>query len=102
MSNVDIFNRFSGYRLTNHAIERSQQRCIPPLIIYWLCRYGKRKPNYNGTTLCFFDKKSLRVIASDVGHVIVRRLDSLMNSYLILSGRNILTVGHRYKQIKNF
>ncbi|MBT8133763.1 MAG: hypothetical protein KJO03_04580, partial [Gammaproteobacteria bacterium] len=32
-----------GFHMTSHAIERSQQRCIPPLIIHWLCQYGTRK-----------------------------------------------------------
>lgn len=102
MSYVVSFNRASGFHLTNHAIERSQQRCIPPLIIDWLCQYGARKRSDKGTTLCYFDRKSIRLIASDVGHIIVRRLASLMNSYLVISGNSILTVGHRYKRIKNF
>ena len=99
---LEIFGKASGFHITSHAMHRSQQRCIPPLIIYWLCQYGERKRNDNGTTLCYFDRKSIRLIASDVGHIIVRRLDSLMNSYLVMSGKNILTVGHRYKRIKNF
>jgi len=90
-----------GFLMTSHALERSQQRCIPPLIIQWLCHYGSRKRSRNGTTLCYFDRKSVRLIASDAGHIIVRRLSSLMNSYLVIAGNRILTVGHRYKRIKN-
>jgi len=102
MSYADVCTSDPGFHLTNHAMERSQQRCIPPLIIHWLCQYGKRKRSINGTTVCYFDRKSLRLIASDVGHIIVRRLASLLNSYLVMSGNKILTVGHRYKRIKNF
>lgn len=91
----------SGFRMTNHAIQRSQQRCIPPLIIHWLCQYGTRKRNINGTMLCFFDRKSLRLIASDVGRVVIRRLSNLMDAYLVIAGNRIITVGHRYKRIKN-
>jgi len=91
----------NGFLMTSHALERSQQRCIPPLIIQWLCHYGSRKQSRNGTTLCYFDRKSVRLIASDAGHIIVRRLSSLMNSYLVIAGNRILTVGHRYKRIKN-
>lgn len=87
--------------MTNHALEKSQQRCIPPLIIHWLCQYGSRKRNDNGTILCYFDKKSVRLLASDVGHVVVRRLASLMNSYLVITGNKIISVGHRYKRMKN-
>lgn len=87
--------------MTSHALERSQQRCIPPLIIHWLCQYGSRKRSSNGTLFCYFDKQSLRLISSDVGNVVIRRLSSLMNVYLVIGGENILTVGHRYKRIKN-
>ena len=102
MISMNIFSKTSGFRMTNHALERSQQRCIPPLIIHWLCQYGSRKRNNNGTIICYFDRKSLRLIASDVGHVVIRRLSSLMNAYLIITGDQIITVGHRYKRIKNF
>jgi len=101
MISMNIFSKTSGFRMTNHALERSQQRCIPPLIIHWLCQYGSRRRSRNGTILCYFDKKSLRLISSDVGSVIIRRLSSLMNAYLVIAGDNILTVGHRYKRIKN-
>jgi len=91
----------SGLHMTSHAIERSQQRCIPPLIIHWLCQYGKRKRNRNGTMLYYFDRKSLRLIASDAGRIVIRRLSSLMDAYLVIAGNQIITVGHRYKRIKN-
>ena len=101
MISMNIFSKTSGFRMTNHAMERSQQRCIPPLIIHWLCQYGSRKRSSNGTILCYFDKKSLRLISSDVGQIVIRRLSSLMNAYLVIAGDNIITVGHRYKRIKN-
>ena len=102
MISMNIFSKTSGFRMTNHALERSQQRCIPPLIIHWLCQYGSRKRNNNGTIVCYFDKKSVRLISSDVGKVVIRRLSSLLDAYLVIAGNNILTVGHRYKRIKNF
>jgi len=101
MISMNIFSKTSGFRMTSHALERSQQRCIPPLIIHWLCQYGSRKRNNNGTIVCYFDRKSLRLIASDVGQIVIRRLSGLMNAYLVIAGDRILTVGHRYKRIKN-
>lgn len=101
MISMNIFSKTSGFRMTNHALERSQQRCIPPLIIHWLCQYGSRRRSSNGTILCYFDKKSLRLISSDVGNIVIRRLSGLMNAYLVIAGDNILTVGHRYKRIKD-
>lgn len=87
--------------MTKHAQTRSQQRAIPPLIIDWLCRYGSRLNGMNGTTVCFFDRESRRCLASEVGHVVVRRLSDMMDTYLVLSGNSIVTIGHRYKPFKN-
>lgn len=100
MISMNIFSKTSGFRMTSHALERSQQRCIPPLIIHWLCQYGSRKRRNNGTIVCYFDKKSTRLIASDVGHIVIRRLSGLLNAYLVIAGNQIITVGHRYKRIK--
>lgn len=101
MISMNIFSKTSGFRMSQHALERSQQRCIPPLIIHWLCQYGSRKRNSNGTIVCYFDRKSVRLIASDVGQVVIQRLSGLLNAYLVIAGDKILTVGHRYKRIKN-
>jgi hypothetical protein len=87
--------------MTKHARTRSQQRAIPPLIIEWLCKYGRRLKGMNGTTVCFFDRESRRYLASEVGHVVVRRLSDMMDTYLVLSGDSIVTLGHRYKPFKN-
>ena len=102
MISMNVFSQTSGFRMTNHAMERSQQRCIPPLIIHWLCQYGSRRRSNNGTILCYFDKKSLRLISSDVGRVVIRRLSGLLDAYLVIAGDNIITVGHRYKRIKDY
>jgi len=92
MISMNIFSKTSGFRMSQHALERSQQRCIPPLIIHWLCQYGSRKRNSNGTIVCYFDRKSVRLIASDVGQVVIRRLSGLLNAYLIITADKIVIV----------
>lgn len=87
--------------MTKHAQTRSQQRAIPPLIIEWLCKYGCRLQGMNGTTVCFFDRESRRCLASEVGHVVVRRLSDMLDTYLVLSGDSIVTIGHRYKPLRH-
>ena len=87
--------------MTKHAQTRQQQRAIQPLIIEWLCKYGCRLQGTNGTTVCFFDRESRRNLASEVGHVVVRRLSDMMDTYLVLSGNSIVNVGHRYKPFKH-
>ena len=91
----------NGLHISSHAIKRSQQRCIPPLIIQWLYQYGTRRPYRNGTMLCYFDRRSIRLISSDVGSIVIRRLSGLMDAYLVIAGNQVITVGHRYKRIKN-
>jgi hypothetical protein len=86
--------------ITKHAQLRLQQRAIPPLIIEWLCKYGCRLNGINGTTVCYFDRESRRSLASEVGHVVVRRLSDMMDAYLVISGDSIVTIGHRYKPFK--
>ena len=101
MISMNIFSKTSGFRMTKHALERSQNRCIPPLIIHWLCQYGSRKRSKNGTIVCYFDRKSTRLLSSDVGAIVIQRLSSLMSVYLVIAGDQIISVGHRYKRIKN-
>lgn len=86
--------------MTKHAQTRLQQRAIPPIIIDWLCRYGRRLKGVNGTTVCFFDRESRRILGSEVGHIVVRRLSDMMDTYLVLAGNSIITIGHRYKPLK--
>lgn len=101
MISMNIFSKTSGFSMTHQAMERARQGGIPPLIIHWLCQYGSRRRDNKGYILCYFDKKSVRLLASDVGHIVIRRLSGLMNTYLVITGSQIVTVGHRYKRIKN-
>ncbi len=98
---MNLFKQASGFSMTGHAMERARQRGIPPLIIHWLTQYGSRKRGANGAIICYFDRKSLRLLASDTGRIIVRRLSGLLDAYLVITGDRILTVGHRYRRIKN-
>lgn len=87
--------------MTLHANHRAQQRAIPPLIIDWLDEYGARAHSANGTTICYFNKKSRRSLERAVGRGIVDRLSSLLDAYMVVDGESVITVGHRYKPIKH-
>ena len=86
--------------MTKHSQTRLQQRAIPPVIIEWLYKYGCRLEGRNGTTVCYFDRESRHCLASEVGHIVVRRLSDMMDTYLVMSGDSIVTIGHRYKPFK--
>ena len=86
--------------MTRHAMTRQYQCSMPPLIIDWLCKFGCRITGMNGTTVIYFDKDSKRSLCSEVGHTIVRRLDDMMDAYVVMSRDRIVTVGHRFKPLK--
>jgi len=87
--------------MTKHARVRQQQRAIPPLIIGWLYQFGYRITGMNGTTVIYFDKDSRRTLCSEFGHVVIRRLSDMMDAYLVMNEDRIITVGHRFKPLKD-
>lgn len=87
--------------MTRHAMVRQQQRAIPPLIIDWLCKFGCRITGMNGTTVIYFDKDSRRSLCSEAGHTVIRRLDDMMDAYLVMTNDKIITVGHRFRSVKH-
>ena len=48
----------------------------------------------------FFDKKSRRALQRDLGKRVVGLLAHLLDTYLVLDGEMVITVGHRYKRIR--
>ena len=77
------------------------KRAIPPIIINWLRKFGCRITGMNGTTVIYFDKQSKRTMCSEVGHIVVRRLDDMMDAYVVMSNDRIIAVGHRFKPLSN-
>lgn len=89
-------------RLSKHANVMSQKRKIPKLIMNWLQEYGEEKRSNKGTKIYFFSKKSKKMIGRDHGPEIVSSLSKYMNNYIVCSDDGvIITVGYRYKNIKD-
>jgi len=63
--------------MTNHAIERSQQRCIPPLIIHWLCKYSVRTIFMGSVVLLVF---MARHVSQGMALVLHKRRNAGMNT----------------------
>ena len=83
-----------------HAIQRQQQRCIPPLIIEWLHTYGDEQHDKHGCVIRYFSKESKKQLSRRVGKVVVGLLGRFMDTYLVESNDgDTITVGHRYKKI---
>lgn len=87
--------------MTRHAVARQKEQAIPPLIIDWLCEYGCRSTGMNGTTVIYFDKESKRSLCSQAGQGVIRRLDDLLDAYLVMNEEKIISVGHHFKTLKH-
>ena len=88
-------------QLTKHATNRQQQRGIPPLIMDWLTSFGTTSHDHHGAEILFFDKRSRKALAKAVGEEVVSRLSDLLDTYAVVSdGGAIITVGHRFKRVK--
>lgn len=86
--------------MSSHAQTRAQQRGVPPLVIDWLMQYGAREHDHRGAEIYYFDRRSRRELAQQVGHDIVDRLSSLLDAYIVIGTEGaVITVGHRYKKI---
>jgi len=85
--------------LSKHAETRSQQRAIPPVIVDWLMNFGTVEHDHAGAEIRYFDKRSRKRLASAVGETVVKRLNDLLDAYLVTRGPLVLTVGHRFKRV---
>ena len=85
---------------TKHAEVRQQQRCLPPLIVEWLDRYGARERAGKGAEIVYFDKRSRRTLERDAGKRVVELLAQFLDAYLVLVGETVVTVGHRCKRVR--
>jgi len=100
MTNTLSENEMNTTKLTKHSSERMQQRAIPPLIVDWLMAYGATEYDHHGAEIHYFDKKARRQLERDFGGLIVRRLDDLLDTYLVVgTDGGVITVGHREQRI---
>lgn len=84
---------------SKHADTRKQQRAIPQLIIDWLMDYGASIHTGDGDEIRYFDKISRKRITSVAGEQVVKKLSELLNTYLVMHGNCIITVGYRDKHL---
>lgn len=86
--------------MSKHAVTRTHQRAIPPLIVDWLIAYGASRKDKTGAEILYFDHTARRVIGKNVGQQIIDRLGGLMDTYAVVSPEGtVITVGHRFKRL---
>lgn len=87
--------------VTKHAVARAQQRGVPPLVIDLVVRFGK-VARRNGADVFYLDKRSRKSIRREVGGIAYRRLEDLLDTYVVLSDDGeIITTAKRIRRLKH-
>jgi hypothetical protein len=85
--------------MTRHGQLRSQQRCIPHIVIDLLLQFGASERAGDGATKRFFDKRSRRKLHAYAGPL-APLLDQHLNVYAVVSSDDrVITVAHRVERI---
>lgn len=85
---------------SKHASHRSQQRCIPSIIVDWIITYGVAKRS-NGANTFFMDKKTRKSFKKDVGNIVYSRIKDLLDAYVVVADNGtIITTAWRDKHFK--
>jgi hypothetical protein len=86
--------------MTNHAVIRSQQRGIPPLILQWLDQFGEEQHDGHGATIRYFSRASRRAMEQEFGSYPVKKMSEFLNIYTVESqDGTVITTGHLTKRI---
>ena len=85
---------------SRHALERAQQRAIPPLIEQWLDEFGEEECDGHGGIRRYFSRRSVRKMERAFGRRPVQRMAEYFDAYKVEStdDGNIITLGHRSKR----
>ena len=87
--------------LTKHAQTRMQQRGIPQDIIEQLLGYGRMTHDHHGGQIVWFDRASRRRLQREFGMSSYRVTEKHLDAYVVLDSEGrVLTVGHRFKRIR--
>ncbi len=83
---------------TTHALARSQQRGVPPLISNWLIDYGTEVFDGHGGVIRYFSAQSIRQMEREIGKAPLQRMSEFLRCYLVQSSLDgaVLTVGKRH------
>ena len=87
--------------LSSHAQIRMQQRGISARVVKWLQDYGRHTPDHRKGTIVHFDRRSKQKLRQALPSKALAKYDKQLDAYLIMTDGLVVTVGHRYKRIRN-
>ncbi len=86
--------------LSKHAIDRTQQRGIAPMVIDLLLEFGTRELDGKGAEICYFDRRAKKRLESYAG-TLLGKISEALDAYAIVAGEKVVTVGIRLKRINH-
>lgn len=87
-------------KMARHAAIRSQQRCIPPIVIDLLLQFGTSEKAPGGVSKRFFDKRGRRQVEAYVGPMI-RLVAEHLDTYIVVGDDDcVITVAPRNERIQ--
>lgn len=88
--------------ITNHAIKRIKQRCVPPIIEQWLDEFGENQHDHHGAIKRYFSHNSIKRMKKVLGSQFVQHNSRWFNTYKIDSTTDgsTITIGWRTKRIR--
>jgi len=87
------------YELSLHAEKRMQQRGIPRIAIEWLSRFGDTTKS-SACYVVHFGKGGKKRLKHHLGRLFPKVESMVQDIYLIVKDETVVTIGHRYKRIK--
>lgn len=80
---------------TIHSQQRSQQRCLPPIVHHWLSEFGEEAYDGHGGIRVFFSRRSIRTMEREFGRHFIRENRKYLQAYRVESSRGgaIITAG---------
>jgi hypothetical protein len=85
---------------SRHSAKRAKDRCIPPGIISLLRDFATPYPAGDGAEKLIFDKSARRRLAGNVGYLMYRRIEDLLDAYAVRAADGtIITAGWLTKHV---
>lgn len=86
--------------MSRHAKTRCQQRCIPPMLVDLLLRFGVTERAPGKADKVFFNRTARKQIKAYAGPL-AGQLDQHLDIYAVVSGDGaVVTIGHRQERIR--
>ena len=87
---------------SKHAEIRMQQRAIPPLAVELYHLYG-REQCQNGASILYLDGRARRKARRALEDAL-KRFDKISDAFVVVGAVDggTITVGHRYRRIRNY